>query len=565
MDNTPPSRRDILSLVGIGLTTGLAGCNSPTEPEPAPDSSAQTETRSGDGDISISISTETQPSELPSIWEDQSIEDFQAQFKVETTGGPTQATVSNGKIEINKDSEQWNGSNVTVQPGQMQSGEQQFTATASKGSQQVQDTAPGVKSTPGNYKLDIVPQRNEELRNQISQNTLEDSYLEKRGGFVTSDPVLDTYSSHEQLSFDKFGIDLVAYEWRHDNDYTDLAEAQPIEVKNFVDSIGVDTGNSDIEAIKSGDEVPAAIYPNGSMAERRGGNFDFEQFSNAETVGEALGWVHPYLFNWQAKRTPDGPYSVEDALYAPSLEQAIEENTKNGLEVHAWDVETLGHGTGLIYGENADGSEELRFMETVATPVTATADDQQLHPLIENSGYLDPENDGFQEYWHPLRFGWEKDEDTSPLDFSSKKARAVRTIGEMSNSLYHEDDPHPGEPGTVAPTTEYVVDFTERLRNFNQNDIKFETLYNQSKVLEKMVMEEDTNHVIYGITENPQYAVVEDDSIIEDVWEDTDGEYDDFNQFLRDNPEYSMSINDVDTSLDEEEVHDFGQQVLAGA
>ncbi|ELZ96158.1 hypothetical protein C441_04934 [Haloferax sulfurifontis ATCC BAA-897] len=80
-----------------------------------------------------------------------------------------------------------------------------------------------------------------------------------------------------------------------------------------------------------------------------------------------------------------------------------------------------------------------------------------------------------------------------------------------------------------------------------------------------MVMEEDTNHVIYGITENPQYAVVEDDSIIEDVWEDTDGEYDDFNQFLRDNPEYSMSINDVDTSLDEEEVHDFGQQVLAGA
>ncbi|GGC63757.1 hypothetical protein [Haloferax sulfurifontis] len=563
MDNTPPSRRDILSLVGIGLTTSLAGCNSPTEPEPAPDSSAQTETRSGDGDISISISTETQPSELPSIWEDQSIEDFQAQFKVETTGGPTQATVSNGKIEINNDSEQWNGSNVTVQPGQMQSGEQQFTATASKGSQQVQDTAPGVKSTPGNYKLDIIPQRNEELRNQISQNTLEDSYLEKRGGFVTSDPVLDTYSSHEQLSFDKFGIDLVAYEWRHDNDYTDLAEAQPIEVKNFVDSIGVDTGNSEIEAIKSG-EQGISKYPNAS-GRRDGGSFQLEEFQEATTLGEALDWVHPYLFNWQIIRTDKGPVSTEDALYAPALERAIEQNTNQGLEVHAWDVETLGHGTGLIYGKNADGSEELRFMETVATPVTATADDQQLHPLIENSGYLEPGNDGFEEYWHPLRFGWEKDEDTSSWGFEQKKRSAVSACGGMSNSLHAENNPLPGVSDTVAPTTKYVVDFTEKLRNFNQNDIKFETLYNQSKVLEKMVMDEDTNHIIYGDTENPQYAVVEDDSLIEDVWEDRSGEYDDFNQFLRDNPEYSMGIDNVGTSLDGEEMDDFGQQVLAGA
>ncbi|MBC9987943.1 hypothetical protein E4P24_16495 [Haloferax sp. AS1] len=80
-----------------------------------------------------------------------------------------------------------------------------------------------------------------------------------------------------------------------------------------------------------------------------------------------------------------------------------------------------------------------------------------------------------------------------------------------------------------------------------------------------MVMDEDTNHVIYGDTENPQYAVVEDDSLIEEVWEDSSGEYDDFNQFLRDNPEYSMSVDDVDASLEGEEMNDFSQQVLAGA
>ncbi|WP_147301789.1 hypothetical protein [Haloferax sp. Atlit-48N] len=458
------------------------------------------------------------------------IADFQAQFQVETSGNVESVSISNEKVQIGPDSEQWNDNAVTVQPGQMTPGEQEFTATASSGSAQAQDTAPAVKPTPGNYKVDVIPARNEEMREEISQNSIQDNYIEERGGFVTSDVVFDTYSSHEQLGFNKFGIDLVAYEWRHDNDYTSLAEAQPTEVKNFVDSIGTDTGNSEIEAIKGGDEVPAAIYPNGSMAERRGGNFDYRQFSNAETVGDALDWVHPYLFNWQAKITNDGPVSTEDALYAPTLERAIEQNTNQGLEVHAWDVETLGHGTGLIYGKNADGSEELRFMETVSAPVTATADDQQLHPLIEDSGYLDPENDGFQEYWHPLRFGWEKDEDTSSWGFEQKKRSAVSAFGGMSNSLHAENNPVPGASDTVAPTTEYVVDFTEKLRTFNQNDIKFETLYNQSKVLEKMVMDEDTNYITYGTTENPQYAVVADDSLVEGVWEDRSGEYDDFSQ-----------------------------------
>ncbi|QIB80112.1 hypothetical protein G3A49_13650 [Haloferax volcanii] len=80
-----------------------------------------------------------------------------------------------------------------------------------------------------------------------------------------------------------------------------------------------------------------------------------------------------------------------------------------------------------------------------------------------------------------------------------------------------------------------------------------------------MTREQDTNHVIYGTTENPQYAVVDNGSLLEDIWEDSGGEYDDFNQFLRDNPEYSMSVDDVDASLEGEEMGDFSQQVLAGA
>ncbi|WP_239527688.1 hypothetical protein [Haloferax volcanii] len=562
-------KRRHLLLGTTGFLAALAGCNTSTENNEDianPNNTTET-TPTNSADISINISTSSQPDKLPPIWRNHNIADFQAQFQVETSGNVESVNVSNEKVQIGPDSSQWNDNTVTVQPGQMKQGEQEFTATASSGSAEAQDTAPAVKSTPGNYKVDVVPQRNEELRNQISQNSLEDNYLEKRGGFITSDPVIDNYNSHEQLGFNKFGIDLAAYEWRHDNDYVGAAEVQPRNVRNFVDSIGTDTGDPDIQAIKSGDEVPAAIYPNGSMAERRGGNFDFEQFSNAETVGEALDWVHPYLFNWHAKMTSDGPISSEDSIYAPSLEQAIEENTNKGLEVHAWDVGLSGglHGNGLIYGKNADGSEELRVMETVSAPVTATGPDNQLHPLIEDSGYLNPENDGFGEYWHPLRFGWEDHYAQSGNAFTSQKRSAVNVVGEISNSFQPDSLPSPGSSETVAPTTEYVVDFIEKLRNFNQNDTEFETLYNQSKVLEKMTREQDTNHVIYGTTENPQYAVVDNGSLLEDIWEDSGGEYDDFNQFLRDNPEYSMSVDDVDASLEGEEMGDFSQQVLAGA
>ncbi|EMA01669.1 hypothetical protein C438_14971 [Haloferax denitrificans ATCC 35960] len=80
-----------------------------------------------------------------------------------------------------------------------------------------------------------------------------------------------------------------------------------------------------------------------------------------------------------------------------------------------------------------------------------------------------------------------------------------------------------------------MVDLTGELRNFNQNNTEFETLYNQSKALVKLVRKQDENHIIYGTTENPQYAVVEDDSLIEEVWEDTSGEYDDFDQQLKQN------------------------------
>ena len=567
MDKTPPSRRNILSVLGVGLTTGLAGCNSLTDTEPSPGSSEQNGNSTNETpDISVSISTEAEPSQLPSIWNDQNIEDFQAEFSVETSGGPTQATVSNGKVEISNDSEQWNGNSVTVQPGQMQNGEQRFTATAEKNGTQAQDTTTASKPTPSNYKVDVVPERNEELRQTIENNSDEEDYLEARGDFVEQDPVFSTYSSHEAVGFDKQGIDLVAREWHHDNDYETLRGSP--NTSEFIQTIGTDTGNPEIEAIKNG-EKGVTTYPNGDFESRTVGNFDYESFANAATLGGALDSLHSYYFNWQAIMTESGPISSEDDIYAVTLEQAIEQKNNNDLEVHAWDFDLDEHGNGLIYGKNADGSDELRIMETVANPVTSTPQTlhEQRHPLVEDSNYLNPDHGEFNRYWHPLRFGWEEHSNSTRWKFEEEKVLAAAPVFNIAQSMDNYPDNWEGfTESTVAPTTGYLKDFTEKLRTYNENDANFDELRNQSKVINKMINDTENNHVVYGDTENPQYAVVEDDEIIEDIWEDEQGQYDDFNQFLRDNPSYSMSTEEVDATLEGEEMNKgFGQQTLAGA
>ena len=550
-------RRGFLAATGTAIATGLAGCNSVTGGDNNDDNSGG---NTGNPDISVSISTEAQPSELPSIWNDQSIEDYQAKFKVETGGGPAQATVSNGKVEISNESDQWNGNSVTVQPGQMQNGEQEFTATAEKNGATATDTTQASKPTPGNYKIDVVPERNEELRNTIENNSDEENYLEARGGFTEEDPVFDTYSSHEAVGFDKLGVDLVAREWLHDNDYENLG--RPADTEQFIQSIGTDTGDQRIQDIKSG-RLAINRYPNGGGFRGEVGSFDYQEFANAETVGEALDWLHPYLFNWQRYKTDSGPISSEDMIYAPTLEQAIEQKNNNDLEAHAWDFDLDEHGSGLIYGENADGSDELRIMETVSKPVTSTPQTRgsQLHPLVEDSNYLNPDHDEFNRYWHPLRFGWEGHSDSQRWNFKQEKGRAFGVVANMSQS---DSDDRNAE--NLAPTTGYLQDFTEKLRTYNQNNADFEELKNQAKVMDKLMKEEKNNHVIYGDIENPQYAVVEDESVIEDIWEDEEGQYDDFNQFLRDNPSYSMSVDEVDATLEGEEMNEgLGQQTLAGA
>ena len=540
-------RRGFLAATGTAIATGLAGCNSVTGGN---DSDENSGSSTGNPDISVSISTEAEPSQLPSIWNDQNIEDHQAHFSVETSGNPETTTINTGTTELEA-----KPGETTVQPGQLPQGKTQITATATKNETQTQDSAEVSKPTPSNYKIDVIPQRNEQLRNTIENNSDEENYLEARGEFVEEDPVFNTYSSHEQLSFDKLGVDLAAREWRHDNDYESLERGSPSYSSEMVESLDTDTGNPEIQQVKNNPILRP--YPNSSGG-RDTGQWDYEQFSSSKTLGEALDWLHPYLFNWQQMMTEGPPISSEDFIYAPTLEQSLEQHTE--IEAHAWDFDLDEHGNGLIYGKNPDGADELRIMETVAGPLTSS-----YNAPVEQSDYLTPGTEGFNAYWHPLRFGWEQHSNSTRWNFKGEKWRAAAAVFNIAGSIDSYPENWEGlSESTVAPTTGYLQDFTEKLRTYNENDANFDELRNQSKVINKMINDTENNHIIYGDTENPQYAVVEDEEIIDEIWQDEEGQYDDFNQFLRDNPSYSMTTEEVDATLEGEEINEgLGQQTLA--
>nr|WP_318655319.1 hypothetical protein [Halobacterium salinarum]WJK64845.1 hypothetical protein QSJ49_11645 [Halobacterium salinarum] len=79
-------------------------------------------------------------------------------------------------------------------------------------------------------------------------------------------------------------------------------------------------------------------------------------------------------------------------------------------------------------------------METVSKPVTSTPQTRgsQLHPLVEDSNYLNPDHDEFNRYWHPLRFGWDEHSDSTRWNFEEEKRRASGVVRGMASSIHPE-------------------------------------------------------------------------------------------------------------------------------
>lgn len=388
---------------------------------------------------------------------------------------------------------------------------------------------------PSNYRVHFVPGENQELRRQIPRSQLSEYQQEFGANLITESTIFSEPAEDQRRNKE---IDLLALEWWHDNDYQNI---QHQEGSRFVESIGTESEPGTIEH-QAKNEPFMVEYPNSDGESNTYGSFDYQQFSNSSSAGEALDWVHRYLFNWQRNYNDPGPISTEDELYAATLQESLD--TYTNIESHFWafdlpEASRSTHGNGLVYDET---NNEIRIMETILGPGTQTrgVEDKQHHPVVEDSNYLNEDHDAYDALWHPLRFADYHQQDTveghENLDFQERKFYAASMFRSMGTG-FQDNDLEAGlvDSGAVL-TTEYLIDITQKLSNWNENDEYyaelFEEIKNQAKVYNKLASEEDENYVMYGTVEDPNVAKVESDNLVRRIWNDQEGEYNDFEQYL---------------------------------
>lgn len=407
------------------------------------------------------------------------------------------------------------------------------------------------KKEPRLKKLDVVPEENEGLRETITEELGESEaheYLEQHA-VAGDNTVFSSYQTPEELGYNKYGVDLAAMEHWHDNDFIHIGDNKwTDEMHRFVESINLeddilpDVKDKDYEKAR---DIPEGMnYPNSEGESNTWGYFDFQEFSGSETAQEALDWLHPYLFAWESNYTED-VISTEDEKYAAVIQESLDRYTD--IETHVWGFdlpESMGstHGNGFVWDETND---ELLIMETVKDPRSeersgAELIDPQLHPVLRDSNYLNPDHDVYDHWWHPIRFDGTEPE-INRLDFKEGKGWAAAMFNGIataySDTTVKQEERGIFDEPTVGLTTEYLADAVGKLRNYNENDFEFRELVEQSKIFQDMMKNREENYLIGGTIENPVYVAGISENFIDSVWNDEQGQYDDIDRMLEENPD----------------------------
>ncbi|WP_257298068.1 hypothetical protein [Haloarchaeobius sp. FL176] len=419
------------------------------------------------------------------------------------------------------------------------------TATAATSAQSETATPTATEETtatterPRNYRLHLIPGRNRSVRAEVSTDQL-DQYREEFGTDVVTEA--GVFSEPAEDHWRNMEVDLLALEWWHDNDYENI---QHDEGSQFVESIGTESEPGTIEhEAKNNPRIP---YLNSEGESNTYGYFSYQEFSDSNSVGEALDWIQRYLFNFQKNWNDSGPISTEDELYTAVLQESLDNHTELGSHFWAFDLPEASrstHGNGLAYDQT---NNELRIIETVSGPETAESTsnglDLQYHPLVEDSNYLNEDHDAYNSWWHPLRFADDHREDTveghhDSLDFETRKLFAADILAGITGGYHDEEDFDNSKTNVeagIAISTEYIVGLTDKLLNWNTNDEYdaelFNEIKNQAKTYSKL-RKEGENYVMYGTVESPNVAKVESANLLDRIWRDQRGQYDDFGEHI---------------------------------
>jgi len=390
---------------------------------------------------------------------------------------------------------------------------------------------------PKNHRIHLKPGKNKQLRKNIPEKQLE-KYINDFGtDLVTNSNIFSETQDNRKTQ----EIDLLALEYWHDNDPQNI---RPQEAQDFLKTIGK-TNKKDSTAWKAKNQ-PFTPYPNFNRETEDPGHFNYQEFTQSQTLDKAQDWIQIYLFNWQRYYEGSGPISTEDELYAAVLEEAIETHTDIDTHFFGFDLPARsrsGHGNGMAYDKT---NNKLYITETITGPKTQTIEDGKLHlqyhPLIENSNYLEEDHEAEKKFWHPLKFHRDPQQDIlddyhHSLDFEERKGYVGSML--MGIATGQDDDIEVGSLTDVAITNEYANDLTQTLETWNNNPEHdqqlFQEIIHQAKTYNKLAAKKDQNYIISGTIDDPKYTKVEDRNIVRQVWNDINGKHNNIKQTIQNN------------------------------
>jgi hypothetical protein len=341
---------------------------------------------------------------------------------------------------------------------------------------------------PANYRWDMVPGRNEEIRSRLGQ------YVEESVGGVVQDHPAFEFSTDRDT--DNQTIDFEGLKLYRDATFDLMAEEGlnrvlsggrrpvPLEdrVRAFVDEDLFTDAKTGQYFVQHDAEAPT--------------QYDAEGWLNAETVADSLDYGHNLLVavvDEPGKRTPDTV--VNNAV---AIREAYKRH--HDFDVLAWGTmmgsstrDDIVDPTGLLYSPDDDTLRNFNF----DTDEGNGEDSRQMHAPIEEWSVMQgpPEEDGVYVpghldgpggniRFHPLLFhqGWAVSGQAS--NFMEAKGRAAGAVQGIASGPT-EASLQRNEESNYALTTGLTEQLSRTLFEYNSNDADFEDVWNLASAMEQ--------------------------------------------------------------------------------
>lgn len=255
----------------------------------------------------------------------------------------------------------------------------------------------------------------------------------------------------------------------------------------------------------------------------------------------------------------EGNHSGRTAEYTTAVTQAFEQEHPE-YNIHAFpaSIHAGSRGAGLVHIEDTD---TLCLFEVLLSGIDDWDENEQLDyvvPKIDNSEYFRDDQASERSTHHPLRFGENERERTRGIsNFEDAKTYAASmfvtmnkpsVVGENATDVNIIENAY--DEG-FALTTGYLSDVTENLRFYNDSNFDsadFDTIRSQSALAFELNQQHDDNFVLGGSVDSPWILRVEDDNLLDDIWADADGEYD---NLIEEMEEYDEAVDIVSEDYDD--------------